>query len=73
MGCIEAAQNRHNVGGLDSKMLASHGSFVYTESRQGLVKPPIGQELPAVDADKLGASCRELGGGWNGNGVGIKN
>ncbi len=35
---------------------------VYTETRQGLAKPLIGHELPAVDADMLGASCRKLAG-----------
>lgn len=35
---------------------------VYMETRKGLAKPLIGHELPAVDADMLGASCRKLAG-----------
>lgn len=35
---------------------------LYMETGQGLAKPLIGHELPAVDADKLGASCRKLAG-----------
>lgn len=35
---------------------------IYMETRQGLAKPLTGHELPAVDADMLGASCRKLAG-----------
>ena len=53
-----------NVGGLDNKYEPVIARCFQSTWRRGkgLAKPLIGHELPAVDADMVGASCRKLAG-----------